>query len=156
MQEFLMKCSKSPTYAFSLLGILINMVYLERPVRKLNVTEEQLVDWFAERIAPFPPLFQELLLRIIDCRDLHCSQLQLSPESSVKEVEMALLVLHIVCVVATTALRDDLPIIDTLLILPNMKGLVFLPIVKKICILYLNTDLQRRIPFVLPVHVVQD
>ena len=105
-----MKCSKSPTYAFSLLGILINMVYLERPVRKLIVTEEQLVDWFAERIAPFPPLFQELLLRIIDRRDLHCSQLQLSPESSVKEVEMALLVLHIVCVVATTALRDDLPI----------------------------------------------
>ena len=91
----------SPEYTFAFLGILINMVYLERAVRKLNDTEERLLDWFATKVASLPPLLQELLLRVIGRREFHCSQLQLSPESSVKEVEMALLVLHIACVVVT-------------------------------------------------------
>ena len=109
MQEFLKKCTTSPKHRFALLGILINMIYLERAVRKLGDKEEQLVDRFAEKVASLPPLFQELLLRIIGRRDFCCSQLQLSPESSVKEVEIALLVLHIACVVATGA-DEDLPI----------------------------------------------
>ena len=109
MQEFLKECTTSPEHRFALLGILINMIYLERAVRKLTDKEERLVDWFAEKVASLPPLFQELLLRIIGRRDFHCSQLQLSPESSVKEVEIALLVLHIACVVATGA-DEDLPI----------------------------------------------
>ena len=109
MQEFLKKCTTFPKHRFALLGILINMIYLERAVRKLGDKEEQLVDRFAEKVASLPPLCQELLLRIIGRRDFHCSQLQLSPESSVKEVEMALLVLHIACVVATGA-DEDLPI----------------------------------------------
>ena len=109
MHEFLKKCTTSPKHRFALLGILINMVYLERAERKLGDKEEQLVDRFAEKVASLPPLFQELLLRIIGRRDFYCSQLQQSPESSVKEVEMALLVLHIACVVATGA-DEDLPI----------------------------------------------
>ena len=109
MHEFLTKCSSSPGHAFALLGILINMVYLNRAVRKLTYKEEQLVNWFAE-VASFPMLFQGLLLRVIGRRDFKCSQLQLSPASSVKDVEMALLVLHIACVVATGALNDNLPI----------------------------------------------
>ena len=109
MQGFLKECITSPKHGFALLGILINMVYLECAVRKLTDKEERLVDWFAEKVALLLPLFQELLLRIIGRRDFHCSQLQLSPESSVKEVEIALLVLHIACVVATGA-DEDLPI----------------------------------------------
>jgi hypothetical protein len=108
MHEFLTKCSNSPDHAFALLGILINMVYLKRAVRKLTDKEEQLVNWFAE-VTSFPMLFQELLLRVIGRRDFKCSQLQLSPASSVKDVEMALLVLHIACVVATGALSENLP-----------------------------------------------
>ena len=112
MLEFLRKSSSSPKYAFALLGMLINMVYLERAVRKLNVIEEELVDWFIDKVALLPPyaLFRELLMRIIGRPDFHCSHLQLSPESSVNEVEVALLVLHIACVIATSALREDLPI----------------------------------------------
>ena len=109
MQEFLKKCTTSPEHRFALLGILINMVYLERAERKLGDKEECLVDWFAEKVALPLPLFQNLLSRIIGRRDFHCLQLQLSPESSVKEVEIALLVLHIACVVATGA-DEDLPI----------------------------------------------
>ena len=109
MQEFLKKCTTSPKHGFALLGILINMVYLERAVRKLTDKEERLVNWFAQKVVALPPLFQNLLLRIIGRRDFHCLQLQLSPESSVKEVEIALLVLHIACVVATGA-DEDLPI----------------------------------------------
>ncbi len=109
MQEFLTKCSSSPNHAFALLGILINMVYLKRAVRKLTDKEEQLVQWFAKNITSFPELFRELLLRIIGCRDFYCPQLQLSPQSPVKEVEMAVLVVHIASVVATSALDEKLP-----------------------------------------------
>jgi hypothetical protein len=109
MHKFLTKCSSSPDHAFALLGILVNVVYLKRAVRKLTDKEEQLVDWFAAEVASFHTLFQELLLRVIGRRDFHCPQLQLSPESSVEEVEMALLVLHIACVVATSALDEKLP-----------------------------------------------
>ncbi len=110
MQVFLKKCSSSPNHAFALLGVLINTVYLKRAVRKLTDKEEQLVDWFAKKVASFPDLFKELLSRIIGRHNFECSQLQLSPESSVKDVEMALLVLHIACVVATGAISENLPV----------------------------------------------
>ena len=110
MQKFLTTCLKSPDHAFALLGLLINMVYLKRALRKRIDKEEQLVDWFAENAVSFGKLFQELLLRIIGRRDFHCPQLQLSPESSVEEVEVAVLVLHIASVVATGPLDEKLPI----------------------------------------------
>jgi hypothetical protein len=110
MHKFLTKCSNSPDHAFALLGILINMVYMKRAVQTLTDKEEQLVSWFSAKVAPLPTLVQELLLRAIGRRDFHCPQLQLSPESSVKDVEMALLVLHISCVVATSALDEKLPL----------------------------------------------
>jgi hypothetical protein len=107
MLTFLSKCGSSPNYAFSLLGLLVNMVYLKRTMGKLTDKEEQLVNWFATKVASFPTLFQELLLRIIGHREFWCPQLQLSPESSVEEVEMALLVIHVACVVATSVLLDE-------------------------------------------------
>ena len=110
MHEFLTECSSSPNHAFALLGILINMIYLKRASRKLTDVEERLVDWFVGKVSSFPVLFRELLLRIIGRRDFHCPQLQLSIESSVEEVEIALLVLHIACVVATGGESRKLPI----------------------------------------------
>ena len=109
MHEFLTECSSFPNHAFSLLGLLINMVYLKRAVRKLTDNEEKLVDWFAEKVVSFPILFRELLLRVIGRREFHCLQLQMSTESSVEEIEMALLVLHIACIVATGELSENLP-----------------------------------------------
>ena len=110
MLEFLKMCSISSNHGFALLGMLINMVYLRRAVRKLNDTEEHLLDWFVDKIASLPLLFQQLLLRVIGRHDFHCPQLQLSPESSINDVEMALLVLHIACVVATGTQSENLPI----------------------------------------------
>ena len=109
MQEFLSNCT-SPKYAFALLSFLINMVYLERAVRILSDPEERTVDWFVDKIALLPSLFQKLLWRVIGRCEFDCSQLRISPESSVEDVEMALLVLYIVCVIATGALCEDLPI----------------------------------------------
>jgi MoxR-like ATPase len=110
MQEFLTKCGSFPNHAFALLGLLINMVYLQRTVRKLTEKEEKLVVWFTEKVGSFPLLFQKLLFRVIGLHNFQCSQLQLSPESSVRDVEMALLILHIACVVATGALNENMPI----------------------------------------------
>ena len=109
MHDFLMECTSSANHAFALLGILINMVYLKRAVRKLTDKEEELVDWFVENISSFPVLLKKLLLRVIGRRNFHCPQLQLSIESSVEEVEIALLVLHIACVVATGGQSEMLP-----------------------------------------------
>ena len=110
MLEFVEACNISPNHGFVLLGMLINTIYLKRAVRKLTDTEERLLDWFVDKIALLPSLFQQLLLRVIGRRDFRCPQLQLSPESSVKEVEMALLVLHISCVVATGTQSENAPI----------------------------------------------
>jgi hypothetical protein len=111
MEEFLTGCSRSTNDPFALLGLLINMLYLKGAVRKLTESERKTVDWFAEKVASgtLPILFQELLLKVIGRRDFHCPQLQLSTESSVEEVEMALLVLHIACVVATGGQSESLP-----------------------------------------------
>ena len=110
MKCFLEKCKSSPNHAYALLGILVNMFFLKRTVQKLSDKEEKLVDWFVEKVASFPLLYQELLLRVVGRRDFHSSQLQLSPESSVEDVEMALLILHIACVVAIGAQIDHLPL----------------------------------------------
>ena len=110
IEDFLTKCQKSPDHTFALLGMLINIVYLKRAVRKLSDKEELFVIYFEEKVALFPPLCQDLLLRVIGRREFYCPQLQLSPESSVEEVEMALLILHIACVVATGAADEKLPL----------------------------------------------
>ena len=86
MQEFLSKCVTSPKYAFDLLGILINVVYLKRAVRKLSYPEERIVDWFVDKIALLPSLVQKLLLTVISRCEFDCSQLKISPESSVENV----------------------------------------------------------------------
>ncbi|XP_028397453.1 LOW QUALITY PROTEIN: uncharacterized protein LOC114521280 [Dendronephthya gigantea] len=109
MQNFLTECQSSPKHAYVLLGVLVNMVYLKRAVRKLSDKEEQVVNWFVGKLTPFPLLYQQLLLNVLGRRDFRCSQLQLSPESSVDDVEMALLILHIACVVTTSALNERLP-----------------------------------------------
>ncbi|XP_028396106.1 uncharacterized protein LOC114520096 [Dendronephthya gigantea] len=110
MRGFLKTANRSPNHAFALLGVLINMIYLKRAVRRITDKEAQIAMWFVNKINSFPRMFQELLLRIIGRRDFHCSQLQLSTESSVNEVEMALLILHVACVVATSSLNEKMPI----------------------------------------------
>ena len=110
MNDFLTKCNSSPNHAYALLGILVNMVFLKRSVQRLTDRDEHVVNWFNGKIASLPPFYQELFFRVLGRRNFHCPQLQLSPESSVEDVEMALLILHIACVVATSALKEHLPV----------------------------------------------
>ena len=110
MKDFLTKCNRSPSHAYALLGILVNMFFLKRAVQKLSDKEEKVVDWFVDKVTSFPLLYKELLFRVLGRHDFHCSQLQLSPESSVEDVEMALLILHVACVVATGAENEHLPL----------------------------------------------
>ena len=109
MEELLEKCTTFPNHAVAFFGVLINKVYLQRTIRKLTDKEEQMVDWLAEKVAPFPIIFQELSLRIVGLRDFECKELNLSQESSIEKVEMALLVLHIACTVATSAQSEKSP-----------------------------------------------
>ena len=110
MEEFLEKCTTFPNHALAFLGVLINKVYLQRTIRKLTDKEEQIVKWLAQKVTKLPIMFQELFLRIVGSRDFECKELNLSHESSIEEVEMALLVLHIACMVATGAQSERSPL----------------------------------------------
>ena len=101
MLSFLEQCHQSTNHRLALLGILVNMIYLKRAERKLTDKEECLVRWFGENFEQFGSPLKDLLLRIIGLKDFKSSHLQLSPESSVDEVETALLILHISCVIAS-------------------------------------------------------
>ena len=110
MKDFVTESQNSPDHAFALLGMLINKVYLKRAVRKLSDKEVLSVKFLEEIVASNQSLYHQLLLRVIGRREFHCPQLQLSTESSVEEVEMALLILHIACVVATGAADEMSPL----------------------------------------------
>ena len=110
MEEFLEKCTTFPNHALAFLGVLINKVYLQRTIRKITDKEEQIVKWLAQKVTKFPIMFQELFLRIVGLRDFECKELSLSHESSIEEVEMALLVLHIACTIATSAQSERMPL----------------------------------------------
>ena len=101
MVTMLGQFQNSSSHRFAVMGVLVNMIYLKRATRNLRDKEELLVNWFSEKINLFHLPFQELLLRIIGRKDFCCPQLQLNPESSVEEVETALLILHISCVIAS-------------------------------------------------------
>ena len=110
IEEFLEKCTTFPNHALAFLGVLINKVYLQRTIRKLTDKEEQIVKWLAQKVTKFPIMFQELFLRIVGFRDFECKELNLSHESSIEEVEMALLVLHIACRIGTSAQSERSPL----------------------------------------------
>ncbi|XP_028396105.1 uncharacterized protein LOC114520095 [Dendronephthya gigantea] len=107
MQKFLDECRTSKNRAFALFGVLINNVYLKRAVQTLEDKEEQLVKFIEETLSRCRDslLSYELLLRVMGRRHFNCEQLQLSPESSVENVELALLILHIAWVVSSVPSR---------------------------------------------------
>ena len=104
------ECQDSSNLRLAVLGVLVNMVYLKRTVKKLTDKEERLADWFAEKITQFGSPLKELLQKITGRKDFYCPQLQLSPESSVEEVEIALLILHVSCVIVSGDHGEQSPI----------------------------------------------
>ena len=110
MLTIVKECQDSSSLRLAVLGVLMNMVYLKRTVKKLTDKEERLVDWFAEKITQFPSPLKELLQKITGRKDFPCPQLQLSPESSVEEIEVALLILHVSCVIASGDHGEQSPV----------------------------------------------
>ena len=105
MLNVLVKCRNSAENRQALMGILINTFYIKKAVSNLSNKEERLADWFSEKITDFPsPVMKRLLWRIISRENFGHRGLQISPESSTHEIETALLILHIACVVTS---RDN-------------------------------------------------
>ena len=109
------KCKISSNHRLALLGILINMFYVKKAVGNLNEKEEGLVDWFCHHSNDLPSPFKELLMRIIGREKFHHSGLYISPQSSTHEIETALLILHISCVVASCVEGDISPLLPCFL-----------------------------------------
>ena len=101
MLTVLTKCQNSANYRLALLGNLINLFYVKKAIGNLSDKEERLVDWFSEKCKDLPSPMKELLLRIIGRENFKHRGLQISLQSSTVEIETALLVLHISCVVAS-------------------------------------------------------
>ncbi len=101
MLTIMTKCQKSANHRLALLGILTNMFYVKKTVGNLSDKEERLVDWFSDKSRDLPSPLKELLLRIIGRENFSHRGLQVSLESSTDEIETALLILHISCVVVS-------------------------------------------------------
>ncbi len=101
MLTIMTKCQKSANHRLALLGILTNMFYVKKTVGNLSDKEERLVDWFSDKSRDLPSPLKELLLRVIGRENFNHRGLQVSLESSTDEIETALLILHISCVVVS-------------------------------------------------------
>ena len=101
MLMVLKKCQNSANYRLALLGNLINLFYVKKAIGNLSDKEERLVDWFSEKSKDLPSPMKALLLTIIGRENFKHRGLQISLESSTVEIETALLILHISCVVAS-------------------------------------------------------
>ena len=107
MVEILLQCKKSENHRLALLKSLINMVYVKKAVNNLSDKEERLLRWFSENSKDLPSPFKEILMKIIGCENFHHHGLQISPASTTAEIEAALLILHISCVVASCVEGDN-------------------------------------------------
>ena len=101
MLTILTKCQNSANHRLALLGILINTFYIERGVGNLSNNKERLAHWFYEKSKDLPSPLKELLSRIIGRENFNHRGLQISPGSSTVDIETALLILHVACVVAS-------------------------------------------------------
>ena len=101
MVTILTKCKNSANHRLALLGILINMFYVRKAVCNLSEKEERLVNWFCLHSNDLPSPLKKLLMRIIGRENFHHSGLRISVQSSNYEIETALLILHILSVVAS-------------------------------------------------------
>ena len=107
MVEILLQCKKSENHRLALFGILINMIYVKKAVSNLSDKEERLLRWFSDKSKDLPSPFKELLMKIIGYENFNHHGLQISLASSTDEIETALLILHISCVVASCVEGDD-------------------------------------------------
>ena len=111
MLTVLRKCEKSGSHRLALLGILINMFYVKKAVGNLSDKEERLADWFSENSKDLPSPLKELMMRIIGRgKNFNHRALHISLESSTIEIETALLILHIACVVVSRVEGDTSPL----------------------------------------------
>ena len=101
MLTILTKCKNSANHRLALLGILINMFYVKKAVCNLSEKEERLVDWFFQHSKDLPSPLKKLLMQIIGRENFHHSGLRISVQSSTHEIETALLILHVLSVVAS-------------------------------------------------------
>ena len=101
MLTILTKCQNSANHRLALLGLLINMFYVKKADGNLSDKEERLAEWFSDKSKDFPSPLKELLLRILGRENFNHSGLLISLESSTDEIETALLILHVSCVVAS-------------------------------------------------------
>ena len=101
MLTILKKCQNSANHRLAVLGILINMFYVKKATGSLSEKEERLAGWFSDKSKDFPSPLKELLLRIIGREKFNHRGLLVSHETSTVEIETALLILHIACVVAS-------------------------------------------------------
>ena len=110
MLTVLTKCQNSANYQLALLEFLISVFYVKKAIGNFSDKEERLVNWFSEKSKDLPSPMKELLLKIIGRENFKHRGLQISLESSTVEIETALLILHVSCVVASRVTGEISPL----------------------------------------------
>ena len=136
MFNILSKCKNSANHRFALLGILINMFYVKKAAGNLSEKEERLVDWFCNHSKDLPSPLKELMIRIVGRANFNHRGLRISLASSTEEIETALLILHIACVVASCGESEISPLLQYLITPEKCHGT---------CILVHSEGRKRRI-----------
>ena len=110
MRTIIGKCQNSPSHRLALFGILLNTFYVKKAVGNLSDKEERLADWFSENSKDLPSPLKELMMRIIGRgKNFNHRGLYISLESSTIDIETALLILHISCVVVSHFEEESSP-----------------------------------------------
>ena len=122
MLTILKKCQNSANHRLALLGILTNTFYVKKALGNLSNDKEHLAKWFFENSKDLPSPSKELLLRIVGRETFEHRGLQISLESSTVEIETALLILHVSCVVASRVEGEISPLFQYLSSPENCRG----------------------------------
>ncbi|XP_028413383.1 uncharacterized protein LOC114536257 [Dendronephthya gigantea] len=112
MSNVMKKCEKSANHRLALLGILINEFFVKKAVGNLSDKEEHLANWFRKNSKDLPSVMKELLVRIVGHKSFRHQGLQISLESSTYEIDIALLILHVSCVVASHDEGENSPLVQ--------------------------------------------
>ncbi|XP_046854625.1 uncharacterized protein LOC124447604 isoform X2 [Xenia sp. Carnegie-2017] len=108
----LRKCENSSNYRLALVGLVINTFYVQRAASNLNDNEEKLVRKLFKKFERFPHHLKQLVSKLLSLEKFVHHGLQVSSESSTKQIGTSLLILHVLCVVLSSDGIENSPLLQ--------------------------------------------
>ncbi|XP_046854791.1 uncharacterized protein LOC124447744 isoform X2 [Xenia sp. Carnegie-2017] len=108
----LRKCENSSKYRLALMGLIINNFYVKRETGNLNDNEEKMARKLYQKVKRFPNHLKQLVSKLLGLEKFNHHGLQVSSESSTEQFDIALLILHVLCVVLSSDGIENSPLLQ--------------------------------------------